>query len=497
MKKIIWTFFLVLTCTFLSYNTFAEQGDMLYFGGVSEGTKLKKTVDMFVPDKSKKNEKSFVYKEPVFLDGYVKITEGVLTIKQSGLFDPTKDSGTYTLTYSLKSNKNSDVQLDRDITLTIRYRKVDNQIIKDQKADKWKETITVNGEKYTLDTSKSYFEAPIIEYYSPGISYYKTNLSIKRTFTSAERSVVINQNGSVYGYRSNWSVTETQDINSELEMIDGKSSWSMSVRLTPSINVNKIMNYDTNKVNAIGFSGNYIETIRNSGGISYEITNLPAQFEDQKMTGAVDIPTFSSQEQLVAPKGIDIWNGNFAEEDIKKLYGMEILEGNPKYYVPNQALSRSQFIRILVRALGLEPYEESKKIVVFKDVEPGHPNYGYITRAYLEGIVEGIGVGYFKPDAIITRQEAFTIYVRALGLERLGGSLTPVTPFVDDSSIDLWAKQNIVALYNLDLVRGENGYLKPKTAITKAEGAAIINRMVDYLRTGIQKDYTKNLINYY
>ena len=86
--------------------------------------------------------------------------------------------------------------------------------------------------------------------------------------------------------------------------------------------------------------------------------------------------------------------------------------------------------------------------------------------------------------------------MRALGLSNLASYNTPVTPFIDDKEVDLWAKRDITALYNLGLVKGDSGYVRPKSKLSKAEGAALVNRMIDYLREGIEDEYVKNLINY-
>jgi len=86
--------------------------------------------------------------------------------------------------------------------------------------------------------------------------------------------------------------------------------------------------------------------------------------------------------------------------------------------------------------------------------------------------------------------------MRAIGLSKVANYDAAITPFVDNDSIASWAKRDILALYNLGLINGDNGYIKPKALLSKAEGAALVNRMIDYLRLKLENDYVKNIINY-
>ena len=104
-------------------------------------------------------------------------------------------------------------------------------------------------------------------------------------------------------------------------------------------------------------------------------------------------------------------------------------------------------------------------------------------------MVDGTGEN-FSVDAPITRQEAFTIYVRVIGLERLGVMTTLQTPFRDDAQIAPWAKREIMAGYKIGVILGDSdGNVKPTQWFTKAEAAAVINRLINYLRTEIGRAY--------
>ncbi|MCQ2979429.1 MAG: S-layer homology domain-containing protein [Clostridia bacterium] len=506
----IFLFFLIIIATIYvkEIKTYAASGEMFYFGGITEGSKLPKTIDSVIKSKSSSNGQTYTYKEVVALNGEVKIAECDMSIKTSGTVKG--ESGSYTVTYDIKSKAGSEVALNRNIALNVKYRIVDNQTVKDYTISKWTETIQIGEEEiYTLDEKQSTLNLPTIEYEAPAITYFKTVISNELVYiNSTGDKVVVTHTGQSFGYNTHWSSVETENIEARIEKFNSlgegqlgyekEPSMTMILNLKPSVKMHKTLTYDVNTPYAIAFDGNYLEVISNSGGLVYEIVKAPlgTTLKLNEMKGTISLPTFNEQEILIAPKNIQIWNGNFAEEDIKKLFSMEILEGDTKYYVPNQALTRSQFVRMIVKALGYEPYTDKKELAIFEDVDQSHVNYGYVIKAWQEGIVMGTGDAHFNPDQTINRQEAFAIYMRALGLSNKANYNTSITPFIDDNEIDLWAKRDILALFNLGLVKGDSGYVKPKSKISKAEGAALVNRMVDYLREGIEEDYVENLINY-
>ncbi|MBC7960577.1 MAG: S-layer homology domain-containing protein, partial [Vallitaleaceae bacterium] len=79
-----------------------------------------------------------------------------------------------------------------------------------------------------------------------------------------------------------------------------------------------------------------------------------------------------------------------------------------------------------------------------------------------------------------------------IGLERLGVTGSPMTPFVDDAKIAAWAKKEIMAGFKLGIIKGDQeGKVQPTKWMSKVEAAAIINRLIDYLREEISLSYRK------
>lgn len=501
MKILNRTIAFVMGFSIFTSNVYADPLDFGVFGGITEGRKLPKTTEQLLnTNKNTKNELKSTYKETIFLTGQPKEYNGNLTVSSKA--NTTADKGTYKVTYKVENGDTTPegMTIDRNMEYTVNYRNEDNQTIKDYEISKWTEEITVDGKTYTIDSNQSKSSISIIEDKTPGVTYYKGDVSHRAVYTSGEDKIIQDISGVIYGYSSAWSSTETQRLNCTIQTKD----WQMEYQVRPSVSVNKTLEYSKNEPTAISFEGNYKEVMQNKSGLSYNIYVLPTQFTyTTSTTGNVSIPSFNTFEQLVAPD-LSYLKGHFAEEDIKKMFSMQILTGDPKFYNPSQAITRGQFTEMLVKAIKL-PIEENTKSnnkknpveIVFSDVLPEREEYPYITAAYKSGLVAGNTDGSFSIDEPIQRQEAIVILLRALGLEHLGLDPTPITPFVDDSYIDSWAKREVYAANRINIISGDaDGKFNPKLFISKAEAAAIINRLINYMRYDMQVDYTENIVNF-
>lgn len=75
-------------------------------------------------------------------------------------------------------------------------------------------------------------------------------------------------------------------------------------------------------------------------------------------------------------------------------------------FSPNAALSRGQFLTLLLRAYGIAPAAGSAD----NFADAGNTYYtGYLASAKRLGISEGVGGNLFAPEVTITRQEMFTL----------------------------------------------------------------------------------------
>ncbi|WP_193556127.1 InlB B-repeat-containing protein [Paenibacillus ginsengarvi] len=153
------------------------------------------------------------------------------------------------------------------------------------------------------------------------------------------------------------------------------------------------------------------------------------------------------------------------------------------HYNPDGAVTRAEYTAIMVRALGLS---DTGGVSGFTDVQSGDWYAGAVTKAQEYGLVDGYEDGAFRPANTITREEAMTIVIRAMKLTGLGleATMNPadieaaLSIFSDSQAVSTWAKPAVALVVKNGIVDGTGAGLKPASDITRAETAAIIQRML-------------------
>ena len=518
MKKLLLFISLCLTCTASFYRTAsAIPGDMGFFGGISEGRRLPKTMETLLSGDARvggnpNQTRSFQYKEIVFLTGRPVEFTGLLDVSGANGVVPNSPNGNYTQMLQVypSAASGSDVSINRNIVFTVDYRREGKQLIKDYTVRDWTETITVGGVTFTLDSAQSGFDISIIEHETPGIGYYRGDVSARSVYltgavsgggAAASERMTLDVSDSFYGYACAWSGAEAHRMDAALS----GDSWQMMYQIRPSVSVNKTLWYTENEPDVISFEGNYKEILKNESGLKYIILQPPLIYPDQPVEGGASIPTRNTFEQLIAPD-VGFLKGHPAMEDIRKLFSMQILDGDPSFYMPEQAITRAQFVGALVKAVKL-PIESTAAAtrgrraqqppIVFPDVQPARPDYPYLMSAYRNGLAVGRDDGTFYSDSLLERQEAFVIMVRAIGAGNLGQGASQNTVFTDDGQIAQWARSSLTSAYRLGLIKPDGkGEIRPRDYVSKAEAASLLRALVDYMRTGIASDYAEHLVNY-
>ncbi len=502
----------------MSTTANAQIGDMGYFGGVSDGTALPKTINTILNPPKANTARNMEYKEIIWLSGKPVEFLGGISVTSSGTID--KDRGTYKETWTISPNKYSKdtVSVRRRLVLDVQYEKIPSidtpggyQVVKNYTVNAWNETILVDGVTYTLDRDKSYFSKTSNEDYIGGVTYIKNNISSRSVFTSSSggEQVIQTNVGESYGYDQAWSSTETQRLNINVQYKNDAKTWQLQAQVRPSVTVNKVLQYSPNEPSITSFNGNYYEILKKENGLQYDILMQPLEFSrDVPKNGSVVIDTFNDIEALRVPLALDLVSlkGHPAEEDIKQLYSIGVLD-QPQYFKPSQGITRSQYITAMAKALKLPTKPATTKTTnskkappveyLFQDFSSQEAEFDYIKAAYNAGITVGRENGTFKPDELIPREEAFCVMVRALGMQNIAHSTPPITQFVDDNEISPWAKNELNYLAKIGIIRAdENGKIYPKEYISKGEAAAIINSFIKYMREKMQIDYIENIIYY-
>ena len=189
----------------------------------------------------------------------------------------------------------------------------------------------------------------------------------------------------------------------------------------------------------------------------------------------------------------DLAGYEWAEAAIYDLVETGIINGmGGTIFAPGGTLTRAQFAKMIVLALdGKEP--EASAAGTFPDVAAGIWHAVYVERAAALGLITGYTDGTFGPERSVTKEEMFTILVRAMGhdeaAKKLNGKGLEVAGYAPGESISAWALGYVEMAEDLGLIEHGNVAsvstvngaatvsLSGKTPANRAEAAASVGRM--------------------
>ena len=152
---------------------------------------------------------------------------------------------------------------------------------------------------------------------------------------------------------------------------------------------------------------------------------------------------------------------------------------NSGTFAPDKAITRADFAEYIVRALGL--YREgSRHENKFMDVRADGDRTLAILIAGEYGIVSGYQDGTFRPDAWISREEAMTMYQRAMKVTNLLGTDTDrYQAYTDYNQVSGWAKPYVKDVLSAHVFNGKTATtILPKSNLTYGEAAQAIKNLL-------------------
>lgn len=177
--------------------------------------------------------------------------------------------------------------------------------------------------------------------------------------------------------------------------------------------------------------------------------------------------------------------GHWAQRSIEDMASRLIVHGiNENSYLPQQGVTRAEFALTLVRALGLYHYMPR---VAFADADKYSSYDDAISIAANYGLMNGFPDGNFNPELEITRQEAMVSIARAVAFVRRDHidaqyeSESTLSNWMDAEEISQWARSAACAVLRYGIFKGESGRLRPTERLTRAELAATMQRLLQYV----------------
>lgn len=172
----------------------------------------------------------------------------------------------------------------------------------------------------------------------------------------------------------------------------------------------------------------------------------------------------------------DINNIEWAKESINELLKLGVIsESEDGLFNPNDNITREQFVKLVVEALGLT--DETAKTTL-SDVDENAWFYKYISSAEKCGVVMGSD-GKFGIGENVTREDMAVIIKRAMELKGIDFSNKAGGAFSDDDVISDYAKTAVYGLKEFNIINGTgNNQFTPKGNATRAQAAKMIYEMI-------------------
>jgi len=167
---------------------------------------------------------------------------------------------------------------------------------------------------------------------------------------------------------------------------------------------------------------------------------------------------------------------HWAKPDICQAAKLGIVEGVSAHtFMPNAAVTRTEFAVMLLRALRIEIDNEAGA-VSFSD-QDSIPKWATqaIRTAVAKGILTGYPDGTLKPVQTVSRSEMAAMVSRAMNWQagKAGNAY-----FSDETSIPAWAKDYVAAARERGVLTGRDGNrFAPDGLTTRAEAAVVLLRL--------------------
>ncbi len=176
----------------------------------------------------------------------------------------------------------------------------------------------------------------------------------------------------------------------------------------------------------------------------------------------------------------DLNDSHWAYDYIRELAMKKIINGYDDDTVqPDRFITRTEFVKLMVSAFGLLNPEAKCS---FSDIDEEHWSYKYVASAFEIGVVAGMGENIFGESELITRQDTAVIMLRVLNYFGVTLEQSAESGFTDSKEISNYATEAVGILSATNILKGdEKGGFRPLEALTRAEAAAILCRMLELI----------------
>lgn len=226
---------------------------------------------------------------------------------------------------------------------------------------------------------------------------------------------------------------------------------------------------------------NRINTVKTNLNITYTPTGNTVFTSSLK--GFKDLGNHKWAEKAILDMSIGNYKGMFGGTSEPDAQGIAL-------FSPDNAITRAEFIAVVVRALLPEYLSQ---MPVFYN-EPWYKNAYDV--AFYNNLIESRGEYPFTPEVLeapMPRQEMALILTRACGLKGEDTkTYSKITDIADYDKIDEKYQSSVRIAFYKGLITGKDdkGTFDPYATLTRAEGAIVLYRLVDVFNR-VLPDYIK------
>lgn len=174
---------------------------------------------------------------------------------------------------------------------------------------------------------------------------------------------------------------------------------------------------------------------------------------------------------------------HWSKQAVNSMGSRMVIEGTGDgLFSPDKDITRAEFAAIVVRGLGLK-FESGA--TSFTDVKESDWYSSVIKTAVSNQLISGFEDGLFHPTDPITREQAMAIIAKAMAVTGLKAKLPQqdeqsiLSVYTDGSESSLWAQRYVADCLQAGIIAGRSETtIAPKATITRAEVAAIIQRLL-------------------
>ena len=166
-------------------------------------------------------------------------------------------------------------------------------------------------------------------------------------------------------------------------------------------------------------------------------------------------------------------NGHWAHKEISQFIQNSYANGyEDNTFRPDNQITRAEFVKLVNKYFGFE----DKGISNFKDINQKNWYYNDVCIAIKAGYINGYEDNTFRPNNLITREEAAKIIVSIKNQQ--DNTYDKLNTFPDKHLVSNWAKPYVEGAIENGYLKGDNlKNLRPTSRITRAESVTLLSRI--------------------